>query len=126
MLLQISGERLLRDVQKDFNRAYPFLKIEFFKNDDVRKAHYPVQKQLSPSLKITDARYKNVFDGEVEVMDNMSVSDLENKFMDLFGLSIQVFRRSGNLWLETSMTDNWSLKQQNENGEEISVAKPRL
>jgi hypothetical protein len=51
----------------------------------------------------------------------MKVNELENIFQQKFSLSAQVFRKSGNLWLETTMTDNWSLLQQNNHGREIST-----
>jgi hypothetical protein len=53
----------------------------------------------------------------------MTVTDFENALMDQFGLSAQVFRRSGNLWLETTITDYWTLKQQNEHGREITIGR---
>ena len=124
MVLHISGETSIIEVQKDFNGEYPYLKIEFFKNLDVRQHSYSAQMRFSPKVKIKDARYKNQQEGEIEIADTMSVNDLENKFMDLFGLSVQVFRKSGNLWLETTITDSWTLKQQNDNGKEISGNKP--
>jgi hypothetical protein len=34
---------------------------------------------------------------------------------------VQVFRKSGNVWLETSATDAWSLKQQNQEGMDLST-----
>jgi hypothetical protein len=37
------------------------------------------------------------------------------------GLYVQVFRKSGKVWLETTATDNWSLYKQNEEGQELSV-----
>jgi hypothetical protein len=48
------------------------------------------------------------------------VVELECLFEDQFGLFVQVFRRSGNLWLETTVTDSWSLQKQNEQGKELS------
>jgi hypothetical protein len=39
----------------------------------------------------------------------------------VYGLSVQVFRKSGNVWLETSATDNWTLRQQNNEGAELST-----
>jgi len=53
----------------------------------------------------------------------MKVIDLEKMFKNRFNLSAQVFRKSGNLWLETTMTDNWTLLQQNNHGREISTGK---
>ena len=53
----------------------------------------------------------------------MKVNELEKIFKDRFNLAVQVFRKSGNLWLETTMTDNWTLQQQNNHGGEISTEK---
>ncbi|MEI9910895.1 MAG: hypothetical protein WDO71_15215 [Bacteroidota bacterium] len=50
----------------------------------------------------------------------MTVGQLEDIFQKQFGLQVQVSRRSGTLWLETTMTDNWTLKQQNDHGRELS------
>jgi hypothetical protein len=50
----------------------------------------------------------------------MTVSELEKLCDEQFGISIQVYRRSGTLWLETSMTDSWTIQQQNDRGSEIS------
>ena len=59
----------------------------------------------------------------IEVVEEMKVKDLERIFKDQFSLAMQVFRKSGNLWLETTMTDNWTLQQQNDHGREISTVK---
>ena len=59
----------------------------------------------------------------IEIEERMKVSELEKLFKDKFKLAVQVFRKSGNLWLETTMTDNWSLLQQNNHGREISTNK---
>jgi len=38
-----------------------------------------------------------------------------------FGLPAQILRKSGNLWLETSMTNHWTLQQQNDHGRDIAM-----
>jgi hypothetical protein len=38
----------------------------------------------------------------------------------LFNLSVQVFRKSAGTWIETSVTDDWTLKQQNDEGKDLS------
>ena len=60
-------------------------------------------------------------DGQLHITDEMSVSELEAMFRDHYGLYVQVFRRSGRLWLETTATDNWTLSVQNKQGQELSV-----
>ena len=50
----------------------------------------------------------------------MKVFELEDSFQTLFGISAQVFRKSAGSWIETSVTDDWTLKQQNDQGKELS------
>jgi hypothetical protein len=59
-------------------------------------------------------------EGLLHISREMTVSQFEAKLYDDFGLSAQVFRKSGNVWLETSATDAWTLAQQNEEGAELS------
>ena len=58
--------------------------------------------------------------GDLAITGEMSVAALERMFAENYGLYVQVFRRSGRLWLETTATDNWSLHYQNEQGRELS------
>jgi hypothetical protein len=59
-------------------------------------------------------------EGDLVFSESTKVRELENDLREGFHLNAQVFRRSGNIWLETTMTDKWTLKQQNEHGKEIS------
>ena len=124
MRINIEGNRMINEVQKDFASAYPFLKIEFFRNGEAHQNLYPKQRQLAHDLKLKDAWIRRKTEGELLVHDVMTVHDLEHTLMDRFGLTAQVFRRSGNIWLETSITDKWTLKQQNDHGREITIGKP--
>jgi hypothetical protein len=51
----------------------------------------------------------------------MTVEELEKSFLVKFGLNVQVFRKSGKSWLETTITDKWTLEKQNTQGEELDV-----
>jgi hypothetical protein len=42
----------------------------------------------------------------------MKVGELENLFAEKFGLYVQLFRKSGKVWLQTTTTDTWTLKEQ--------------
>jgi hypothetical protein len=114
MVLHISQNRTLKETQDEFNSAYPFLRIEFYRNTDPGFA----RRHLNNTMLMTAAGLRK--DGELEIKDLMTVGQLENAFREKFGLQVQVSRRSGTLWLETTMTDNWTLKQQNDHGRELS------
>ena len=57
-------------------------------------------------------------------------AELEEIFETNFGLHVQIFRKSGKIWLETSTTDGWTLNQQNEEGklleEELKIEKENM
>jgi hypothetical protein len=120
MHLRIAPNRLISDLQKDFNNAFPFLRLEFFRNRNQQLPAFTFQQILPSNIRIAEGQTA-ITDGDIEVNPDMRVKDLEKTFKDQFSLAVQVFRRSGNLWLETTMTDNWTLRQQNEHGREIST-----
>jgi hypothetical protein len=126
MYLEINGERLISEIQQDFGAVYPFLKIEFFRNGKIRRDRYPVNKLIPATQPVKTAWHYKQEKGQLTLSDGMTVTDFENALMDQFGLSAQVFRRSGNIWLETTITDYWTLKQQNEHGREITVGHNRV
>jgi len=123
MHILINGERLVTDVQSQFASAYPFLKIEFFKKDSTLKSSVPKQTQVAHNVKLKEAWVRKETEGDLLINDVMTVWDLENIFMDRFGLNAQVFRKSGKIWLQTSITDRWTLKQQNDMGREITIGR---
>ena len=114
--IQVFKNRAVRDIQADFNRAYPFLKIDFFKK--VNGQVLRMNEKLSRSISLLQAG--NTMEGDLKIDDSMTVGELEAIFRTRFGVIVQVSRKSGTLWLETTMTDHWTLKQQNDHGRELS------
>lgn len=119
MTIEITTDRLIGDIQKDFAYVFPYLKIEFFR----KGTRYRQTKERTISLPITQtigSVFKNNRKGMLTISPVMTVSELEKLCDEQFGISVQVYRRSGTLWLETSMTDSWTMQQQNDRGSEIS------
>ncbi len=122
MLLVISKERTINDLQLDFSTNYPYLKLEFYKLQQY-EPDFPVKKHLLHTATLRMAGLKE--SGLLEIRDEMTVADLEKAFHNEFGLEVQVSRKSGMIWLETTMTDSWTLAKQNEHGREISISHKR-
>jgi hypothetical protein len=114
MTLTLLKNRTLDETKDEFNRVYPFLRLEFYHNTDPGFA----RRQLTGSHLMLAAGLKK--NGELDIRDSMTVGELEKNFLDQFGLNVQLSRKSGKLWLETTMTDNWTLKRQNDHGRELS------
>jgi hypothetical protein len=107
----------LREVEMEFNRAYPYLKIEFPNNGGA-----PSEGGISDGMErdMLKRRARILLKEDVKIADDMKVSDLEEILQDTLAVSVQVFRKSSKTWLATKMTRNWTLKQQNDYGKELA------
>ena len=122
MKIQINDHRKIFAIQEEFQKIFSFLKIEFFAKP--HKVGAPSSKKLMKHSSKTLGECRSVHNkGTLTIVPQMTVAELEQNFADVYGLSVQVFRKSGNAWLETSVTDKWTLEQQNILGEELSVKR---
>ena len=108
--------QFVRVVENEFNRIYPFLKIEFEKNGNIRPDAADLE---GPDYDILRKRARHLLLEELNITDAMKVSDLETALHQVFGNAVQVFRKGGNFWIGTRMTREWTLKQQNDHGREL-------
>lgn len=116
MKILISDTKQIRTIQKQFEAEFPHLRLEFF-----TKAHGRGESSLWDDLvdshkTLGEFRYSHQTD-KIEILPEMTVAVLEEMFRKNFGLSVQVFRRSGNAWLETTATDSWTLEKQQREAE---------
>lgn len=116
----ITDEKKLVDIQREFNQKFPYLKLEFY-----GKPHEAgigsSNKVILPALsKIGEVR--NVHNsGDLSINGHLKVKSLEQLFHQQYGLNVQVFRRSGEIWLQTTSTDEWTLTEQNDKGRRAST-----
>jgi hypothetical protein len=117
--MRIATAKLISEVQLEFNRAFPFLKLEFFRNGNLPQKNTEHGIKLNLKSHIGEGQTVAV-DGELIITKEMKVKELEKRLKEQFGLNAQVFRHSGNLWLQTTITDDWTLEKQNQHGMELS------
>jgi hypothetical protein len=113
--MTIQDDKTIQDIQSEFNNKFPFLKIEFYGHEHGDHEGSPQSDKLSDAITIDQARTKKT-EGDLSIHPNQKVSTLEQNFHDIYGLNVQVFRKSGTVWLQTIATDNWTLQKQNEKG----------
>ncbi|HLP95298.1 MAG TPA: hypothetical protein VK168_14740 [Saprospiraceae bacterium] len=114
MQLEISPDKTMGALQKEFSEAFAGLKLAFFSKPHGEHkgsaAKFLIQdkdlalSQLSPELQA----------GVVNITPELVVWQLEKQFEEQFGLHVQLFRKSGRTWLETSVSDNLTLAEQME------------
>lgn len=120
MKIKIDRNKQISAIQAEFNRMFPYLKLEFFSRSHGVGEASAKQNLVSNNKKLDDFVSFHNNKSELTITSSMTVKDLEQNFKDAYGLSVQVFRKSGKVWLETTVTDGWTLEEQNMQGEELS------
>ncbi|HMX41060.1 MAG TPA: hypothetical protein PK971_03135 [Saprospiraceae bacterium] len=114
MTFDISPDKTLGALQQEFIAAFPGLKLAFFS-----KPHHAFEGSAAKLL-VQDAKLPlgqlaaSLQAASIEIGHETPTWQVEEMFEERFGLHVQVFRRSGNLWLETSVTDSLTLAEQQE------------
>ncbi len=116
MKIRIAPETTLAEIQTAFNTAFPYLKIHFFSKPHRAFKGSPAKFLIHDDLVAVSSLSKGSNSGEIDLDPTMPTIDLEKVFEENFGLFVQVFRKSGETWLLTSVTDKLSLEKQNAKG----------
>lgn len=113
----IRDDKTLQELKDEFSAKFPFLKIELYEDFHQNREGSPASKQLDSNATVGVVRTIHK-EGDISVNGHLKVETFEQKMATDYGLSLQVFRRSGDIWLQTSTTDHWTLTKQNQKGEE--------
>lgn len=119
MKIIINDSRTIKAVQEAFNKRYPFLKLEFYAKPSRNSGGSSKKIVTDSSRTIGDCRTLHN-NGNITISPEMTVSELHQRFLDVYGLHVQLFRKSGKVWIDTSVTDGWTLNDQNREGENLS------
>ena len=111
----IQDSKTIGQIQKEFQGKFPGLKIEFYESSHEEHKGSNPNTQYEPSVSLRDIRSQHT-EGDVTIRPEMTISEVEGMFEELFGLHVQIFRRSKGLWLQTISTDDWTLEKQNRKG----------
>lgn len=122
MEITVNKNKKLKTIQEEFQKCFPFLKLEFYSNSQ-RSGEGSVKKNTLSTDRTIGEILKFNKDSILHIKRSMKVSELEKAFLEVFGLNVQVFRKSNNLWLQTTITDNWTLEKQNKNGMEMNISE---
>jgi len=118
-MIEVNDKRKIADLKREFNQLFPYLNLEFFSKPHKIGEGSAKSFMQSNAKTLGECRtlHKN---GSINITPQITVGELEQNFRDVFGLSVQVFRKSGKIWLETTVTDSWTLEKQNIEGEALS------
>ncbi|MBT8234454.1 MAG: hypothetical protein HKO66_02115 [Saprospiraceae bacterium] len=105
----------ITDIKKEFNDFFPGLSVEFYTKPHKEGHGSDVHEQIGEEALLKDISSMSE-DEVIDIDSTMTVGEIEMHFQDKYGISIQIFRKSKDIWLQTSATDHWTLEHQNIKG----------
>jgi len=116
--MKINKNMTTEQVKRKFHERYPMLKIEFYNKEHATFAISSNRNKITEEIPLSDLN-PDIESGKLSLSENLRVSEFERLLENRFGLHIQVFRKSGNQWMQTSITDSWTLGKQEAKGESL-------
>jgi hypothetical protein len=124
MKIELSVDKTIHDVQEAFHSAFPYLKLEFFNHKHDAYQGSVAQDRIRDINRTLGSIESKPHSGVLFIEPEMPTWQVERLFEQEFGLYVQVFRKSGTLWLETSRTDDLTLEMQNAKGFDSEHIEP--
>lgn len=113
MKLTIAPSKTIGQIQDQFATFFPNLKPVFFTKPHKAYKGSHAKFIVSDRDTLLSSLSPDVPESAELLLElEMPVWQLERLFENEYGLHVQLFRRSGNTWLETSVTDDLTLEQQ--------------
>ena len=119
MNIRIDDNLSLLSVQQEFHLEFPYLKINFI--ETIKSRTGTIQKKLLDKSEKTFTEFiLEDRENSIIITPELTVSELVKQITNSYRLEIQLCRKSGRIWLETSATDSWTLEMQNKQGEALN------
>ncbi len=110
----------LNSFQEEFNAVFPYLRIDFFTTLKKSSSGDKTLKLIEKNNQTFEEIRRKEIVSIIEITPETVVSELENQIEKKYTVSAQIYRNSGRMWLETTLTDSWTLEEQNKQGEALS------
>ncbi|MGM0477867.1 MAG: hypothetical protein ACQERC_01500 [Bacteroidota bacterium] len=101
----------LQEIKDQFSARFPHLKIEFFERAHRSGEGSTEKHKIDPAFRLRDIRKEGIID-TISVHGNLKTRTLESQFAELYGAHVQVYKKQGDTWIQTTATDDWTLAEQ--------------
>lgn len=121
MTIHIRPNDHISDLQNAFTTAYPHLKLQFFsKSHGESKGSFAKFMIHDRNTQLRDLN-PELRESSISIAPDTITWALEKNFEESFLLHVQVFRQSGSIWLETSVSDHLTLAEQEAKGAKSKI-----
>jgi hypothetical protein len=118
MKIQLYYNRKVEEIREEFNSSFPYLKIVFVNRKENTNV-VSVIEEVEPTARLIDVTGV-LKEGEIDIRPTDSIKEVEQRFEKQYGLSVQIFRKQNGVWMDTDVTDDLTLHEQNTWGREAS------
>lgn len=108
--MKIFGTDTVIDLKNRFHEKYPLLQIRIYQQAHDHNEGSHQKNEVDDDVPLSHLSEK-AKDGIIDIGLKRTVDQIETNFEDLYGLHVQVFRKSGSQWLQTSVTDHWTVQK---------------
>lgn len=115
MILHITDQRMLREIQLDFSKQFPYLRIEFFMPPHSHHTSAIQPSKINPYIRAGGIRKKHIAHA-VNIFPDTSAKEFEQMMRDDFHADVQVYHYTKAGWLQTDTTDLATLNELNDQG----------
>ena len=116
MKLTFSRTITIKELKHQFSRNFPFLRLAFYQNEADATNGSAAQQGIGDEVCLCELKTLKK-EGFFQLDATAIVAAFEQKIKEEFGLLVQIYRKAGVMWIQTTETGNQSLDMQNKMGE---------
>jgi PAS domain-containing protein len=117
MKILLYSNRTVEEIKEEFSAAYPYLKISFYTKR--QEAEGALTEEMDPSTELIEVSGV-LKEGDIDINPTDTIKEVERKFEKQYGLPVHIFRKQNGAWMNTTITDDLTLQEQNLWGREAS------
>lgn len=119
MEISITSNTSLGSIKSAFSTHWPHLKLVFFSKPHSEHRGTSAKFMIDDdNLSVGDIQPAYEGSTSITVFGGLTVWEFEQMFEKDLGLHVHVFRRSGDIWLESTVSDDLTLAQQESKGKQ--------
>jgi len=117
MKILLHFNRTVEEVKEEFNNSFPYLKIVFInKKQDGGSSQI---EEVDPDRCLIEVS-GILKEGDIDIKSTDTIKEVEQRFEKQYGLPVHIFRKQKGIWMDTNVTDDLTLHEQNTWGREAS------
>ncbi len=113
MNLLLKPTDTIKELNAQFMSVYPTLKFRFFNHSHTTGEGSMLKDEIDANTLLGVIGLDT--ETQHHIQGNSKVKNLEEWMQNQFNAGVQIFRKSGDVWLLTTTTDEWTLHHQEEN-----------